>query len=439
LNIYIYGSKGFKEEIHKTLEHANIKFKIDVDAKIEDINSLDDLKSMIAQSPSDIYLIDEDKIIKKNLINQKIKLFTAKDAIEEEFLLENGVADISVDSLDDIPKYIIKKFEEESLKDENIQDSIIEIVDEAYSESEDTIDLDDELSALLEPESKKAEFSENVGLHNTNVDYDDETTHEDSESLDELNTSEEIKEDESFDFHSLDDELKELDELDLDNNENIPNVEDELDSLLELDDVKEDEIQIKESSIEDITLLSENDEDDVLSQALEIENIDEEFEDILKGLDEIDLEEDDSTSKIEDIDDIDSLISLDVEDDKNEDDMELDLDEDFDDLFKDLELSNEDNDKVSVNNSYDEELNEGVKMSQDEFAQLDSLNESDVLSALADLDSATIPSSPKAKSTNIDTKKENVEIASSNVNDLAQMISQLLNNKTLEITIKIKD
>jgi hypothetical protein len=33
----------------------------------------------------------------------------------------------------------------------------------------------------------------------------------------------------------------------------------------------------------------------------------------------------------------------------------------------------------------------------------------------------------------------NLDISSSNVNDIASLISKLLNNKTLEITIKIKE
>lgn len=33
----------------------------------------------------------------------------------------------------------------------------------------------------------------------------------------------------------------------------------------------------------------------------------------------------------------------------------------------------------------------------------------------------------------------NIDIGSSNINDIASLISKLLNNKTLEITIKIKE
>ena len=131
MNIYIYGNNSFKKEIHETLEHANIKFKLDSDSKIEDITTLNLLKSTIEANPNDIYLIDDEKIIKKNAISQKIKFLTPKDGIEEEFLLDNGIADISVDSLTEIPKYILRKYEQQKEIDPNIQNSIIDIVDEA--------------------------------------------------------------------------------------------------------------------------------------------------------------------------------------------------------------------------------------------------------------------------------------------------------------------
>ena len=39
------------------------------DVKIEDISNIDILKDNIAKNPDDIYLIDENKIIKKETIN----------------------------------------------------------------------------------------------------------------------------------------------------------------------------------------------------------------------------------------------------------------------------------------------------------------------------------------------------------------------------------
>ena len=50
-------------------------------------------------------------------INRKIKFLAPKDGIEEEFLLDSGIADLSVDSLAEIPKYIIKDFEKNEVSD----------------------------------------------------------------------------------------------------------------------------------------------------------------------------------------------------------------------------------------------------------------------------------------------------------------------------------
>jgi len=98
LNIYIYGNQSFKKEILETLEHSNIKFKLDTDTSIKEINKLSELKQTIRTYPKEIYLIDDEKIIKKNSLNKKLKFFIPKDGIEEEFLLDNGIADLSIDS-----------------------------------------------------------------------------------------------------------------------------------------------------------------------------------------------------------------------------------------------------------------------------------------------------------------------------------------------------
>ena len=153
MNIYIYGNHSFKKEIHETLEHSNIKFKLDAGSIINEIDNLAELKKTIKENPKDIYLIDDEKIIKKNSINEKIKFFAPKDGIEEEFLLDSGIADLSINTLSEIPKYILRKHEEEKEHlDPNIQSSIANIVDEAYENEKETIELDDELSQLLAKE-----------------------------------------------------------------------------------------------------------------------------------------------------------------------------------------------------------------------------------------------------------------------------------------------
>ena len=84
MKIYIYGNQSFKKEIHETLDHSNIKFKLDNNTVIEEIESLEKLKTTIENNPKDIYLIDDEKIIKKNSLNKKLKFLTPKDGIEEE-------------------------------------------------------------------------------------------------------------------------------------------------------------------------------------------------------------------------------------------------------------------------------------------------------------------------------------------------------------------
>ena len=116
MNIYIYGTASFKKEIHKILIDSNIKLKMGANNLIKEIESLSALKEIIAQNPNEIFLIDDSKIIKKNSFSRKIKFLTPKDAIEEEFLLNSGIADLSVDSLEEIPKYILKKYEQKQEK-----------------------------------------------------------------------------------------------------------------------------------------------------------------------------------------------------------------------------------------------------------------------------------------------------------------------------------
>lgn len=216
--IYIYGSDSFKKEIHEILQHSNVKFRLDEHGEIKDLKTLEELKKAIEDNPNNIYLIDDSKIIKKNSLNQKIKFLKPKDAIEQEYLLDNGIGDFSVDSIDKLAKHIIRKLEALSAEEEStqIQDSIVEIVEDAYGQnenSEETFQLDDELSALLsnkddeieEPiieqiddislmieDELKAQTSENEA----NLESEELSFEEDSANieLDEENNIEEIKE-----------------------------------------------------------------------------------------------------------------------------------------------------------------------------------------------------------------------------------------------------
>lgn len=332
MNIYIYGNQNFNKEIQEVLERANIKFKLDSDSFIQEITSLEDLKNTIKEKPKDIYLIDDEKIIKKNSINKKIKFLTPKDGIEEEFLLDNGIADLSIDSIQEIPKYILNKYEEEQniSVNSNIQDSIINIVDEAYEQN----------------------------------------AYEESKNLEE-----EIKKEE-IDFE-LDDELSQL----LSKNEEQPVLE-QKDYNIDVNLDKVDNLmETRQEDTEDVSI-------DEFSQLINFEN------DV--GLNNTTLDYDDKNIL-------------------NEDDNKEDEIEEKDDFF------------------------EGDKMN-DKFSQLDSLNEKDILEAISTLNVSNENFTKKSIEQSYDNKqKEVLSVDKSNINDISEIITQLLNNKTLEITIKIKE
>ena len=110
LNIYIYGDESFKKRIHTILDHGNVKFKID--GEVKNINNLKQLKSLIKQTPQDIILIDQSKIIVDQFITKKIfKFLIPKDGIEKTYLDKYGIGDISLRNYDDLIIYIEKRLE----------------------------------------------------------------------------------------------------------------------------------------------------------------------------------------------------------------------------------------------------------------------------------------------------------------------------------------
>jgi len=104
LIIYIYGNTKFKKEIKSLL------LKSGVNENINDIASLDLLKSTIKNNPKDIFLIDDAKII-HNKILHKINFFKPKDSIEKEFLDEYGVGDICFNTINSFVQYILARLD----------------------------------------------------------------------------------------------------------------------------------------------------------------------------------------------------------------------------------------------------------------------------------------------------------------------------------------
>jgi len=316
LNIYIYGNASFKSDIHKVFEHSNIKFRLDENDSIQEINTLIELRTAIENHPKEIFLIDDAKIFRKNAINQKIKFLKPNDAIEEEFIKEHEISDISIDSLEELPKYIIQKLEEahgSGIDDDyhtareniEIQESIINIVDEAYNEDESSEnDVNNDATSNIDEENDKIQL------------------------------------------------------------------DDELSSLLVGGDSTSDEDSFEELDSLDELALEPNNE--------------------INTSDEPEVEEN-------------------------------------------LEVENHENETPQI---------EGEDMS-DEFSELDNLNESDILAALDGLENIDVNSIMPAETvstgdTVVPKSMAGLEIDSKNVNDIASLITQLLNNKTLEITIKVK-
>ena len=170
MNIYIYGSQNFKKEIHEELSKSNIDYKLGENGLIQDVTSLDTLKQLIEDNDDDVFLIDDAKIIKENLINQKIKFLKPKDGIEQNYLKEKGIEDLSVDSISGVSKHILKKMKELGLDSDDdfierseIEDSISNIVKDAYNEEDKEEHKDEEYFEENEDDfDDKYELSEDL-------------------------------------------------------------------------------------------------------------------------------------------------------------------------------------------------------------------------------------------------------------------------------------
>lgn len=378
MNIYIYGNNSFKKEIHETLEHSNIKFKLDESTLIKEIDDLSQLKQTIKNNPKDIYLIDDERIIKKNSLNKKIKFFTPKDGIEEEFLLDSGISDVSINSLSEIPKYILRKYDEEKKMNSNIQEELSNnsIDDDG---KENRVELDDELAQLLAKEESIQEIKVNKNF--------------DGENLEEL--------------------------FDMRNDINLGDPENMFDTFDNIDN----------NSIE----ISKNEFDDIM-------NFNDSF-----GLNNISFDYDDEAVGNDEAKDKEEFMDFNFgEEIENDDEEDNEVFEDLDfleDMFSDKKEKILDNKEKELKKevSFNESLQGEKSMSNDEFFELDSLNEKDLLEAL----NYTNSSLNQDKSGEIDLLEKSSNTisvtSSSNTDELAQLISKLLSNKTLEITIKIKD
>ena len=433
MKIYIYGNQSFKKEIHETLEHSNIKSKLSDDTIIEEISSLKKLKETIKENPNDVYLIDDEKIIKKNSLNNKIKFLAPKDGIEEEFLLDSGIADLSIDSLSELPKYIIKKYEELNLNEikEIPSNKKIEEVEQ------NDIELDDELAQLLAKEDSKKH---------------DLTPPEDVDDI--FGMQKDIN------LDDIDDIIGKVD-IDLNKNESkefadIVNFNDNFGLNNISFDYDDNDVLYKEESDEDLSDITPKENIDIFKEldflGEEVVEEEEDFSDLSKinnelfgGFDFLNEEiQDGKKVKEEEIEEIESnpfgdfdFLNEDVDEKKETKENNSIFEEEKDtldnELFNEFDFSKE---EITSSEKNSESL-KGARMG-DEFSELDSLNEKDLLEALS-YNVGEKNSIGEYKPVVSEVRNETLSIDSSNVNDLSLLISKLLNNKTLEITIKIKD
>lgn len=374
MNIYIYGDKSFKQEIHKTLDRANINLKLG-SGYIEDVDSLELLKEAIKSSPNDIFLIDNSKIISKDSLNSKIKFLTPKDGIEKEFLEEHGIGDISVDSMDALAKHISKKIAEvmgeddedyDIIDDQTIQDLTaddVQVIDDDIKK-EDLID--DELSDLLE--------------------YDEDSQSDDDEDdigSDNISTSKA----DDFSFDDID--------LPLD--------------LLSFDEIDEHE----HNNLDTIAQNNAVDIDDELADIMSFDGVD-----IQANMIDDEDEDDDNSDNIE------NLINIDENDNSLE---QITID------------SKKQTETIDL-----PKTTQGVKMSN-ELDELSNIDENDMMAALQslDFDAPIITQTPTknvAKSIKQDTSSsQSISLDGINLDQISSLLSQLLQNKTLDISIKIRD
>lgn len=110
MNIYIYGELSFKMEIHKILDHGNIRFKIG-DGEVIDVEYLYDLEELIEENPTQIFIIDQNKILENSLTTKIFKFLVPKDGIAQKYLDHHGMGDVSIRTYEDLMIHIEKRLE----------------------------------------------------------------------------------------------------------------------------------------------------------------------------------------------------------------------------------------------------------------------------------------------------------------------------------------
>lgn len=178
MNIYIYGGTSFTQEIHKVLDHGNIKFKID-DGQILEVGSLEKLKVLIKTEPYEIFLIDQNLIIEDDFVSKYLKFLVPKNGIKKTFLDKYGIGDISFRTYDDLNIYITKRLETAIRKPKAKEITTIEDMFEAFEYD------DEDEPKTIEEETEELEEStetENTTEENENIDTQEDEANSDDTS-----------------------------------------------------------------------------------------------------------------------------------------------------------------------------------------------------------------------------------------------------------------
>jgi hypothetical protein len=77
LNIYIYGSKRFVKNIDTIIANNHIKTKLN-DGVVKVIDDVAKLKFLIQSNPQDIYLIEDNMILTKNIFSNLFNITNKK-------------------------------------------------------------------------------------------------------------------------------------------------------------------------------------------------------------------------------------------------------------------------------------------------------------------------------------------------------------------------
>ena len=136
MNIYIYGSKRFVKNIDTIIANNHIKTKLN-DGIVKVIDDVAKLKFLIQSNPKDIYLIEDNMILTKNIFSNLFNITNKKNMITKEFLIKHGLGDFSIDEQEDIGLHIIKRLDN---LDQTIYQSQDDIDNSSIEQIEDNND-----------------------------------------------------------------------------------------------------------------------------------------------------------------------------------------------------------------------------------------------------------------------------------------------------------